>query len=131
VTNASEKRMAANRGFVRAEPASRSRLVALESFGLRFERVDDFNVVVEGGFQLNIAMSYWRSIDDPSCHGYLVSALDAEIKKRNPEKPVTGRDSVAANRTASLPRSTAIAESVAGPILSDARSASLLPAVTP
>jgi hypothetical protein len=94
MTLASERIKQAHRGFRRAEPASRSRLAALETFGLRYVRVDDFNVVVEGDYQLNLAMSYWRSVDGTS-QGYLVSTLHAEIAKTNSEKPVAGRDSIA------------------------------------
>ncbi len=97
MTSTSEKRMAAHRGSTKAEPASRSRIAALETLGLRYERLDDFNVIVEGRYQLNIAMSYWRAIDG-SAQGYLVAALAAEIK-RNSEKPVAGRDSIAPELT--------------------------------
>ena len=97
MTSTSEKRMAAHRGLLQAEPASRSRIAALETLGLRYERLDDFNVIVEGRYQLNIAMSYWRAIDG-SAQGYLVAALAAEIK-RNSEKPVAGRDSIAPELT--------------------------------
>ncbi len=112
MTTQAERIKAAHRGFRQAEPASRSRLAALDSFGLRYERVDDFNVIVEGKYFLNLALSYWRSLADKSCHGYLVSALNAKI---NSEKPVAGRDSIAANRTASNHEpDAAIAESVTG-----------------
>lgn len=126
MTGLSERIKASHRGFRQAEPASRSRIIALNSFGLRYERIDDFNVLVEGRYQLNLAMSYWRSIDGTS-HGYLVSALDAEIK--NSEKPAAGRDSVADRSGAALPAyAPAIAESAA-PAMDG--SASLLPVVTP
>jgi hypothetical protein len=155
MTAQAERIKAAHRGHSRAEPASRSRIAALDTFGLRYERVDDFNVIVEGRFLLNLAMSYWRSVDDEDgCHGYLVSTLDAEIKKRTIErlaadvppgttllmidtfnsssgKPVTGRDSAAANRIASTDPSAAVAEFVTGDISHETGSASLLPAVTP
>lgn len=94
MTLQSERIREAHRGWRRAEPASRSRLAALETFGLAYERIDDFNVIVEGSYQLNLAMSFWRAIDD-SAQGYLVSALDAEIRRRrNIEKLAAGRDSV-------------------------------------
>lgn len=85
--NQSERIMGAHRGWWKAEPASRSRLAALETFGLRFERLDDFNVRVEGSYLLNLALSYWRA-EDNSCHGYLVSALDAEIKRTKIIEPL-------------------------------------------
>lgn len=129
MTAPAERIKAANRGHRIAEPASRSRLTALDSFGLRYVRVDDFNVVVEGNYELNLAMSYWRN-DDGSAQGYLVSALAAEIA-RNSEKPVTGRDSTAAELTSGKLSRSAVAESVAGPISSGAGSASLLPVVMP
>lgn len=147
MTGQAERIREAHRGWRQAEPASRSRLIALETFGLRFERVDDFNVLVEGQYLLNLALSYWRA-EDNSCHGYLVSALDAEIKrtkvieqpepttselvqpigKRSKRKPAPGRDSDATgDRTAdSTTASTvAIAESGAG------ASSRLLPVVAP
>lgn len=129
MTAQAERIKAANRGHRIAEPASRSRLAALDSFGLRYVRVDDFNVVVEGDYELNLAMSYWRS-NDGSVQGYLVSALAAEIAC-NSEKPVTGRDSTVAELTSGKSTRPAVAESVAGPILPGAVSASLLPVVTP
>lgn len=119
MTAPAERIKAAHRGYRQAEPASRSRLVALDSFGLRYTRVDDFNVVVEGAYQLNLAMSFWRSIDG-TAQGYLVSALAAEIKK-----PVTGRDSTVAELTSGKLIRPAVAESVAGP------SCELLPEVSP
>lgn len=122
MTAQAERLKAANRGHRIAEPASRSRLAALDSFGLRYERVDDFNVIVEGDYQLNLAMSFWRSIDGTT-QGYLVSALAAEIA-RNSEKPVAGRDSTAAELTSGKLTRPAVAESVTG-------STSLLPAVSP
>jgi len=130
MTAQAERIKAAHRGWRQAEPASRSRLAALDTFGLRYVAVDDFNVIVEGEYQLNIAMSYWRS-NDGSAQGYLVSTLDAEIK-RNSEKPATGRDSDEAGRTASKTVASAnIAESVAGSHSPDSGSASLLPMVSP
>jgi hypothetical protein len=132
MTAQAERIKAYHRGFRQAEPASRSRIVALESFGLRYERVDDFNVIVEGRYQLNLALSYWRSIDDPACHGYLVSALAAEIK-RNSRKPAAGRESIAQpadpDRAAELTIDPGCdAESAAG---ANSNCASLLPAVNP
>ena len=94
MTLQSERIREAHRGWRRAEPASRSRLAALDTFGLAYERVDDFNVLVEGEYQLNLAMSFWRAIDG-SAQGYLVSTLDAEIR-RNSSKLAEGRDSAAA-----------------------------------
>ena len=94
MTLQSERIKEAHRGFRKAEPAARSRLVALNSFGLRYEHVDDFNVIVEGEYHLNLAMSFWRATDG-SAQGYLVSALAAEIKRNSP-KLAEGRDSVAA-----------------------------------
>lgn len=128
MTAPAERIKAAHRGYRQAEAASRSRIAALETFGLRYERVDDFNVIVEGRYQLNLAMSFWRS-NDGTAQGYLVSALAAEIA-RNSEKPATGRDSTVAELTSGKSR-PAVAESVTGPILADARSASLLPVVMP
>jgi len=124
MTAPAERIKAAHRGFRQAEPVSRSRLMALDSFGLAYQRIDDFNVLVGGDYQLNLAMSYWRSTSDPSRHGYLVSTLDAEIKRNSP-KPAAGRDSIAeGGRTASTTTDdpAAIAESAAGPV-----SSSLLP----
>lgn len=124
-----------NRGFRRAEPASRSRLAALDTFGLRYERVDDFNVIIEGRYLLNLGMSYWRSNDDEEgCHGYLVSTLDAEIRKRKSEKPVAGRDSVArpadSDTAAELTFDSGCdAESAAGAVLSGEGAALVLPMV--
>lgn len=123
MTLAAERIKAAHRGFRQAAPVSRSRLAALESFGLHYDRVDDFNVVVEGDYQLNLAMSYWRS-NDGTAQGYLVSALAAEIE-RNSQKPVTGRDSTAAQLTSGNSSGPAVAESVTGP------SSALLPVVSP
>ena len=94
MTLQSERIREAHRGWRRAEPASRSRLAALETFGLAYERIDDFNVLVEGEYQLNLALSFWRAIDD-SAQGYLVSALDAEIRRKSP-KLAEDRDSAAA-----------------------------------
>jgi hypothetical protein len=122
MTTQSERIKAAHRGLRQAEPASRSRLAALDTFRLRYERLDDFNVIVEGKYLLNLALSYWRSLADKTCHGYLVSALNAKIVS---EKPAAGRDSIAeGGRTASTTTADppAIAESAAGPV-----SSSLLP----
>ena len=112
------------------------------------------NVIVEGDYQLNLAMSFWRS-NDGTAQGYLVSTLDTHFRQRaadrqaaalpaaaklvriatfnsNSEKPVTGRDSDGASRTASKTAThDPIAESVAGSISPDAGSASLLPVVSP
>lgn len=155
MTSQAERIKERNRGWRRAQPASDSRLAALNTFGLRYERVDDFNVIVEGRYQLNLAMSFWRS-DDGTAQGYLVSTLDAEIKKRtvdrlaadvpagtnlvlidpfNSRKPAAGRDSVAANeREISGKPVAAVAESAAGPTSFDTihgGTASLLPVVSP
>ena len=128
MTGQAERIKAAHRGYRQAEPASRSRIAALNTFGLRYVHIDDFNVLVEGQFILNIAMSYWRDVDCDDCCGYLVSALRDQIAKRNSEKPVTGRDSDAdSGRTACCTTErplTALAESVTG-------SPSLLPVVSP
>jgi hypothetical protein len=146
-----ERIKAAHRGSMRAECASRSRIAALNTFSLNYERIDEFNVQVEGVFQLNLAMSYWRSIDDPTCHGYLVSGLNAEIERRraaaldtivasvpthaaaviidtfndHPEKPATGRDSDAATDLTHTSAQSCVAESVAG------HTSSQLPGVWP
>lgn len=135
----------------KAEPASRSRLAALDTFGLRYEMIDEFNCLIEGWYTLNLAMSFWRSIDGAS-QGYLISALDGEIKRQrkadierlaadvppgtrllvidtlnsNYQKPTGGRDSIAADRAGSGKPTAAIAESPVGPI-----SSSLLPVVMP
>lgn len=132
MTGRAERIREQHRGSRMAAPASQSRLAALNTFGLRYVRVDEFNVVVEDNYQLNLAMSFWRS-NDGKTQGYLVSTLDAEIRRhRVSEKPVTGRDSEEAGRTASKTAHVApLAESVTGPISSDAGSASLLPMVTP
>jgi hypothetical protein len=122
MTAPAERIKAAHRGFSQAAPASASRIAALNSFGLRYERIDDFNVVVEGRYLLNLAISFWRK-DDNTAQGYLVSALAAEIA-RNSEKPVTGRDSTAAELTSGKLTRPAVAESVTG-------SPSLLPVVSP
>lgn len=129
MTGQAERIKEAHRGLRQAEPASRSRIAALNSFGLHYERIDDFNVRVEGFFLLNLALSYWRA-EDNSCHGYLVSALDAEIRRRHFEKPVAGRDSIAKpadpDRAAELTLDSGCdAESAAGSISSP------LPAVNP
>ena len=94
MTLQSERIREAHRGWRRAEPASRSRLAALETFGLAYERIDDFNVLVEGEYQLNLALSFWRALDG-SAQGYMVSALDAEIRRKS-SKLAEGRDSAAA-----------------------------------
>jgi hypothetical protein len=121
MTAQAERIKAAHRGVRQAEPASRSRVIALNSFGLKYERIDDFNYLVEGEYLLNVAMSYWRSETDPGRHGYLVSGLNAEIK-RNSRKPVAGRESVAADRPTPTDPDAAIAESATGAV-----SASLIP----
>lgn len=122
MTTAAERIKEQHRGARRAEPASASRLAALNTFGLRYVRLDDFNVEVEGEYLLNLAMSFWRAIDG-SAQGYLVSTLDAEIRRQG--KPAAGRNSVAAAKTpTSLPLDAAVAESVAGP-----KSSLLLPEV--
>ena len=115
MTARAERIKAAHRGFQKSELASRSRIAALDSFGLRYQQVDDFNVIVEGKYQLNLAMSYWRSSDGTS-HGYLVSALASKI--RDSEKPVTGRDNVPAELEATELHQHV--ESVTGPISADA-----------
>jgi hypothetical protein len=110
MTTAAERLREAHRGFVRA---------ALRTFGLRFVEVDDFNVIVEGDYQLNLAMSFWRAIDG-SCQGYLVSALAAAIGRQRPSPPLSpnpaeGRDSSAASRTTVRQMTgSALAESSAG-----------------
>jgi hypothetical protein len=145
MTSAAERIREQHRGARLAAPASVSRLAALETFGLRYDRVDEFNVIVEGDYQLNLAMSFWRA-NDGSAQGYLVSALNEEIKRRFTdglvamvpegttilmvdtfnsisEKPVAGRNSVAAgDRELTVKPPAAVAESVTGPN-------SLLPAV--
>lgn len=128
MTTAAERLKASNRGAQLAAPASASRIAALESSGLRFSYLDDITVVVESDYVLNIAGSHWHRIDDPACHGYLVGSLAAEIRKRNSEKPATGRDSVVAGGRTALTATDVtapIAESVAGP------TSSLLPVVAP
>lgn len=128
MTGHAERIKTAHRGYRQAEAASRSRIAALETFGLRYVRVDDFNVIVEGDYQLNLAMSFWRS-NDGTAQGYLVSALAAEIK--HSEKPTPGRDSTVAELTSGKQTRPAVAESGVGPSSSDAGSASLLPLVSP
>lgn len=134
MTSAAERLRESHRGFLKAAPASASRLAGLRTFGLRYVEVDDFNVIVEGDYQLNLAMSFWRAIDG-SRQGYLVSALAAEIKRQHPisEKPAGGRDSGAEARTIVRQMTeSALAESPAGPISRDRTStASLLPEVRP
>ncbi len=119
MTSASDRIKERHRGWRQAQPARESRLAALSSFGLKYDHIDDFNVLVESRYQLNLALSFWRSVDDPQRQGYLVSALAAELKKLNPEKPVTGRDSAAGcgDRTVCTtePPQAARAESVTGP----------------
>ncbi|SRR5258708_2363533 len=142
MTGRAERIIAAHRGKSIAAPASASRMAALDSFGLRYKRIDDFNVVVEGEYQLNLAMSFWRSHDGTS-QGYLISALDAEIKRRrsllerltadippgarvlvidtlnsNFQKPAASRDSVASPQLSSGTSEIGIAEFAAGPISS-------------
>jgi hypothetical protein len=130
MTGQAERIKEQHRGFRRAEPASQSRIAALNSFGLRYEQIDDFNVMVEGEYQLNLALSYWRAIDG-SCHGYLVSALDAEIKKRNSGISTEGRDSVAASATSDTGRQLIAESSVGTPSLDELiDSSSLLPVVS-
>lgn len=129
MTGQAERIREAHRGWRQAEPASRSRLLALETFGLRYVQVDDFNVVVEGEYLLNLALSYWRA-EDNSCHGYLVSGLAAEIGRTRviesaqpiciSEKPAAARDSAA------RPDTHTVAEASAGH-----QSSSLLPVVMP
>lgn len=122
MTSRAERIREQHRGARLAAPASVSRLAALNTFGLRYEHVDEFNVIVEGGYQLNLAMSFWRA-NDGSAQGYLVSALNEEIKRNRNSNPVAGRDSAAVgNRELTGKPPAAIAESVTGPI-------SLLPAV--
>lgn len=122
MTSASERIREQHRGARLAAPASVSRLAALETFGLRYGRVDEFNVIVEGEYLLNLAMSFWRAIDG-SAQGYLVSALNDEIRRNRNSNPVTGRDSAAVgNRELTVKPPAAVAESVTGPI-------SLLPMV--
>ncbi|MCC8967893.1 hypothetical protein H8A95_37690 [Bradyrhizobium sp. Pear76] len=115
MTSQAERIREQHRGWRRAEPASASRIAALNTFGLRYVQVDDFNVIVEGEYQLNLAMSFWRAIDG-SAQGYLVSTLNDEIRGMRPdEKPAAGRDSSAAIiGAAALPddnQATALAES--------------------
>lgn len=114
MTLASERIKAAHRGFSRAEPASRSRIAALDSFGLRYTRVDDFNCLVEDRYQLNLAMSFWRAIDGSS-QGYLVSALYVELEKQNPKKPAAVSTNIS---TPELTKRETNAETAAGPSLS-------------
>lgn len=146
MTGQAERVREAHRGWRQAEPAARSRIAALETFGLRYERIDDFNVLVEGFYLLNLALSYWRAQDN-SCHGYLVSALDAEVRSRrasavaaavphgttvividtfssHQEKPAAGRDNVPAELEATELHQHV--ESAAGH-----QSSSALPAVWP
>lgn len=133
MTGQSERIRESHRGSRMAEPASRSRLAALATFGLRFVQVDDFNVVVEDEYELNLAMSYWRAADGSS-HGYLVSGLAAEIGRTkvleptDKTNPAPDRDSDATgDRTAEPTTASAIAitESGAG------ASSRLLPVVVP
>lgn len=152
MTAHAERIREAHRGWRKAEPASRSRIAALETFGLRYEVIDDFNVRVAGRYVLNLAISYWRA-EDGSAQGYRVSTLDTEIKRWtierlaadvppdanlllidtfNSEKPGAGRDNVqVVLETTELQKHV---ESAPGPI-SFARdhggTASLLPTVTP
>jgi hypothetical protein len=136
MTTQAERIKERHRGWRRAQPASDSRLAALATFGLRFVQVDDFNVTVEGNYQLNLAMSFWRA-NDGSAQGYLVSTLDAEVRRQR--KPAVGRDSVAVGDRIASPstqrESAAVAESAAGPIVSyDERfgeTAARLPVVSP
>ena len=145
MTTSAERIREQHRGARLAAPASQSRLAALNTFGLRYVHVDEFNVIVEGEYHLNLAMSFWRA-NDNSAQGYLVSALNAEIRRRSTdqlvamvpaattalmidtfnsisETPVTGRDSVpAGDRELTVKPPAAVAESVTGPI-------SLLPLV--
>jgi hypothetical protein len=124
MTSAAERIREQHRGARVAAPASQSRLAALNTFGLRYVHVDEFNVIVEGDYYLNLALSFWRAIDG-SCQGYLVSALNEEIKRNRNSNPVAGRDSVAVgDRELTVKPPAAVAESVTGP-----QSSSLLPEV--
>jgi len=114
MTTTAERLRESHRGARRSAPASESRLAALQTFGLRFEKIDDFNVIVEGAYQLNLALSFWRAIDGPS-QGYLVSALNDQIRN-----PAAGRDSVAASDRTLATQSAAVAESAAGTGWTDA-----------
>lgn len=123
MTTAAERIREQHRGARLAAPASQSRLAALNTFGLRYVHVDEFNVIVEGEYHLNLAMSFWRA-NDNSAQGYLVSALNAEIRgKQISEKPAAGRDSVPAELEATELHQHA--ESAAG-----TTSSSLLPVVS-
>jgi hypothetical protein len=112
MTAPAERLKEAHRGFRKAEPAARSRLAALDTFGLRYEHVDEFNVIVEGDYHLNLAMSFWRAIDG-SMQGYLVSGLAREIRTNNPN-PAGGRDSTEASEIPGKSTLPAVAESPAG-----------------
>ena len=114
MTTTAERIREQHRGARLAATASASRLAALETFGLRYVHVDEFNVIVEGEYQLNLAMSFWRA-NDGSAQGYLVSTLDAEIRRNNPEKPVTDSISIS---TPELTKQETNAEPVAGAVLS-------------
>lgn len=137
MTGQAEKIRERHRGWRRAQPASESRIAALNTFGLRYVVVDDFNVIVEGRYHLNLAMSFWRA-DDNSAQGYLVKTLRDEIRGKqlheHHEKPATDRDSVTAipsdnpDPSDDNQASAVVAESVAGSYSLDAGSASLLPA---
>jgi hypothetical protein len=117
VTGLLDRIKAAHRGRQMAAPASQSRLLALGTFGLSFEQIDEFNVIVEGEYHLNLAMSFWRASDGKT-HGYLISALHAAIKRnRNPEKPAEGRDSTIPREvTAGKASGRMVAESSAGAV---------------
>lgn len=127
MTGQAERLRQSHRGARLAEPASSSRLAALNTFGLRYVRVDDFNVIVEGDYQLNLAMSFWRA-NDGSAQGYLVSTLDAEIRKHVSPKPVADAINISPPE---LTKQETNAEPVAGPHSFDTGSAALLPVVTP
>ncbi|QOZ25332.1 hypothetical protein [Bradyrhizobium sp. CCBAU 51753] len=133
--NQSDRLKERHRGWQKAQPASASRLAALKTFGLRYVELDDFNVLVEGEYTLNLAMSFWRA-NDGSAQGYLVSTLHDEIRgKQLHEKPAAGRDSGAV--IGGVPpidnQAKALAESAAGSIApeSPTSTATLLPEVSP
>lgn len=147
MTGQSERIRESHRGWRMAEPASQSRLRSLQATGHAFELLDDFTAIVVTEYMLNLAASHWYLIDDPTVHGYLVSTLDTEIRKRAAERlgvppgtttimidtfssknPAPDRDSDATgDRTAETITASAvvIAESGAG------ASSLLLPVVVP
>jgi len=114
MTSRSERNVALSRGKQMAAPASTSRVQALEHYGLRLEWLDDITVIVERQYLFNLAGSSWTRIDDPTVHGYLVASLVKDYREGNPEKPVAGRDSVAAHNRTSTAEEAAVAESAAG-----------------